>query len=89
MSVENGSAAEKPKCSRCENAGVVSYHSDKGVERFCRDCDPDPEIDDSDECCHCGAPSFRREYIGSGIYLGVCGECDDGEPLGYDCLATG
>lgn len=71
----------------CGNEPIGYLHYPNGsVRPYCKKCDPDPEIDESDVCYACGEPSYRSEYIGSRIYLGVCEDCDDGTHLGYEHL---
>lgn len=80
------SLPELCKCGNKATGWMCSYTEDVP---YCKDCDPDPDIDESHICYACGKPSHRSSYIGSGIYLGVCSKCDTGEPLGYEHLGYG
>jgi hypothetical protein len=44
---------------------------------FCDACDPDPDVDASDVCMYCGAPSDKSGYAGDGVTLGICNDCDE------------
>lgn len=75
-----------PQVCKCGNnaIGWACHGSGDKIEAYCHDCDPDPDVDLGGVCYSCGKPSYRSEYIGSGIDVGVCEDCDTGE-----CLAIG
>ena len=77
---------EKPEVCSCGNKPTGYFVCNGKKELFCSKCDTDPPIDLGHQCYSCGKPSHRQEYIGSGIDLGVCAECDTGRHLGPEHL---
>ena len=73
---------EMSQLCKCGNKPTITY-SDGSL--YCNSCDPDPDIDNSEECCVTGCKNHpvRSGYIGAGIYLGICEQHDHGEPLGF------
>lgn len=76
-----------PALCKCGNKAVGWTIRGEEKTGYCRDCDPDPDVDMSDRCYSCGKQSSRSAYVGSGIYLGVCKGCDTGQVLGLEHLS--
>lgn len=75
-----------PPTCKCGNKAIGWTISEEVKTGYCSECDPDPDVDMSDECYLCGNQSHRSSYVGSGIYLGVCRDCDSGQILGLEHL---
>ncbi len=75
-----------PPCKCGQPSTIHCSQLKYGDTHYCKACDPDPDIDESDICYSCGDQSHRSSYIGAGIYLGVCESCDTGQMLGYEHL---
>lgn len=75
-----------PPTCKCGNNAIGWMIRGDEKTGYCSDCDPDPEIDESDVCYSCGKQSHRSSYVGSGVYIGVCSDCDTGQVLGLEHL---
>lgn len=78
-----------PALCKCGNSPTTWVTGGDQKESYCDDCDPDPDVDMSDQCYKCGAPSHRSSYVGSGFYIGVCKKHDRGQHLGLEHLSEG